>query len=61
MGAAPRRLSGEDFNVELEVTEIVRHPDFNPKYGVEAGNDLAIFKIDEEAKGCTESQSNLPS
>ena len=46
MGASPQTLSKEEFNVVLEVKDIVKHPNFNPKYGVEAGNDLAIFKID---------------
>ena len=48
MGSAPRTLSGEDFNLVFGVKDIVKHPDFKPKYGVDAGNDLAIFKIDEE-------------
>ena len=48
MGTAPKLLSKEEFNVDLEVTDIMRHPDFNPKHGVEAGNDIAIFKIDED-------------
>ena len=48
MGTGPQRLSKEEFNVVLKVKDIKRHPNFNPKHGVEGGNDLAIFKIDED-------------
>ena len=44
MGAAPHRLSKEEFNVDLKVKDIVKHPNFNPKNGVEGGNNIAIFK-----------------
>ena len=44
-GATQPKFSEEEYNVALEITEIVRHPNFDPKLGVEGGNDLAIFKV----------------
>lgn len=46
-GPSPLRFSGEEYNVPLKIKEIIRHPNFNPAEGVDAGNDLAVFKIDE--------------
>ena len=54
-GPSPRRFTGEEYNVPLRVKEIIKHPGFNPAVGVDAGNDLAVFKIDEE--GLKESQA----
>ena len=31
----------------LQVEDIVRHPDFDAEVGVEGGNDIAVFKVDE--------------
>ena len=44
-GATQPKFSEEKYNVALEITKIVRHPDFKPQLGVEGGNDLAIFKV----------------
>ena len=44
-GATQPKFSEEEYNVALEITEIVRHPNFDPQLGVERGNDLAIFKV----------------
>ena len=45
-GPTPARFSGEKYNVDLEINEIVRHPDFNPEVGVDGGSDIAVFKVD---------------
>jgi len=48
-GPTPAILSGEKYNLVLEIREIVRHPAFDyVGLDVEGGNDLAIFKIKEE-------------
>ena len=44
-GATQPKFSEEEYNVALEITEIVRLPDFKPQLGVEGGNDLVIFKV----------------
>merc|ERR550532_3296344 len=44
-GSTPRRFSGETYNVDLEIKDIVRHPDFKPEVGVEGGSDIAVFKV----------------
>ena len=44
-GPTPQRFSGEEYNVDLKITEIVRHPDFAAELGVEGGSDIAVFKI----------------
>ena len=45
-GPTPQRFSDEKYNVGLKITEIVRHPDFDAKVGVEGGSDIAVFKIE---------------
>ena len=47
-GPAPKRFSGEEYNVVLKIKEIVRHPNFMPEEGVEGGSDIAVFKIHGE-------------
>ena len=47
-GPTPRRFSGEEYNVVLEIKEIVRHPNFMPEEGVDGGSDIAVFKIHGE-------------
>ena len=48
-GPAPQTSSGEKYNVVLDIREIVRHPEFDAGgLGVEGGNDLAVFKIEEQ-------------
>merc|ERR1719295_2558873 len=44
-GPAPKRFSGEKYNIDLEIREIVRHPDFLPGEGVDGGSDIAVFKV----------------
>jgi len=39
--------SGERYNAELPVLEIVRHPDFDPSKGPINGNDIAVFKVND--------------
>ena len=48
-GPTPIRFSGEKYNVDLQIKEIVRHPDFRPQEGVDGGSDIAVFKISGEA------------
>ena len=44
-GPAPQLSSGEKYNVDLEVIEIIRHPEFDAGgLGVEGGHDLAVFR-----------------
>ena len=31
----------------LQAIDIVSHPDFKAEAGVEGGNDIAVFKVDE--------------
>ena len=48
-GPTPQLSSGEKYNVDLEVLEIIRHPEFDAGgLGVEGGSDLAIFKINPQ-------------
>lgn len=48
IGTTPPALSGERRNIALEVLEIIRHPKFDTKEGPIAGNDIAIFKVNDE-------------
>jgi len=43
---AAMNVSGERYNVNLIVLEIVRHPGFNPAIGPIGGNDVVVFKVD---------------
>ena len=46
-GPTPRELSGESYNLILDVKEIIQHPDFEADgLGVEEGSDLgrALWK-----------------
>ena len=48
-GPTPQLSSGETYNIDLEVLEIIRHPEFDAGgLGVEGGSDLAIFKINPQ-------------
>ena len=48
-GSAPQSSSGEYYNIDLEVTEIIRHPEFDAGgLGVEGGSDLAVFKVNPQ-------------
>ena len=46
IGPTPMRFSGEKYNVDLKIKEIVRHPDFKAEVGVEGGSDIAVFKVE---------------
>ena len=48
LGRAPKELSDEEYNVFLEVTEIRRHPNFNASVGPSEGNDIAVFKVNDD-------------
>ena len=46
-GPTPRELSGESYNLVLDVKEIIQHPDFDARdLTVEGGSDLgrALWK-----------------
>ena len=49
-GPTPIRFSGEKYNVDLQIKDIVRHPDFRPEEGVDGGSDIAVFKVHGEEK-----------
>ena len=50
-GSAPQISSGEKYNIPLEISEIVRHPDFDAKKsGVDGGSDIAVFKVLETSQ-----------
>merc|ERR1719250_555916 len=44
---ASMEATGEKYNVELHILEIIRHPDFDPTKGPIGGNDLAVFKVSD--------------
>ena len=44
-GPTPQNFSDEKYNVVLQVEDIIRHPDFEAEVGVEGGNDIAVFKV----------------
>jgi len=46
---AGKEASGERYNIELPIKEIIRHPDFDPAKGPINGNDIVVFKIDDFA------------
>jgi len=48
IGPTPMQLSNETYNIELDITEIIRHPSFNTEKGPIEGNDMAIFKVNDE-------------
>ena len=59
-GPAPQAFSGEQYNVVLEISEIIRHPAFDAGgLGVEGGSDLAIFKIVEEGLSNSSDLENI--
>jgi hypothetical protein len=41
--------SGEKYNVELPILEIIRHPGFDPAKGTINGNDIAVFKVQDKS------------
>jgi len=45
-GPTPRELSGENYNLVLDVKEIIQHPDFDAGLGLDEGSDLgrALWK-----------------
>ena len=49
-GSIPSSQSGEQYNVILPVSEIVRHPDFDTSEGAGpgAGRDIAVFKVNDQ-------------
>ena len=50
-GPAPQISSGEKYNIPLEISEIVRHPDFDAAdSGVDGGSDIAVFKVSETSQ-----------
>ena len=54
-----REYSNEEYNLDLEVIEIIRHPAFDAsELGVEGGSDLAIFKIKEESSAALQDHSS---
>ena len=51
-GNTDPNTSGERFNIALTIKEIVRHPDYRNNLDNEQSylqNDIAIFKVDENA------------
>ena len=53
-GPAPKISSGEKYNIPLEISEIVRHPDFGADSGVDGGSDIAVFKVSETGQHSAE-------
>ena len=49
-GQTPQSFSSESYNIDLEIVEIVRHPSFDAKVGVEGGNDIAVFRVGDNPK-----------
>lgn len=50
-GPAPQTSSGEKYNIPLEISEIIRHPDFDAAdSGVDGGSDIAVFKVSETSQ-----------
>merc|ERR1711892_631318 len=47
-GPTPPSLSDEKENIVLPILDIKRHPKFDTKIGPIAGNDIAVFKIDDK-------------
>jgi len=49
-GLIPPAASKETRNIALDVVEIIRHPDWDPQpdRGAFAGNDIAVFKVNDE-------------
>merc|ERR1711892_326769 len=47
-GPTPPSLSEEKENIVLTILDIKRHPKFNTEKGPIAGNDIAVFKIDDK-------------
>ena len=40
--------SGEEYNIIIPIKKIVRHPDFDTSSGPGTGNDIAVFKVEDE-------------
>merc|ERR1711892_249627 len=47
-GPTPPSLSDEKENIVLPILDIKRHPKFDTKIGPIAGNDIAVFKVDDK-------------
>jgi len=47
-GPTPPSLSEENKNIVLAILDIKRHPKFDTKLGPIAGNDIAVFKVDDK-------------
>lgn len=60
-GPTPPELSNEEYNEVKDVTEIIRHPDFDVGgLGVENGNDIAIFKVDQKTLSTSFTSNIIP-
>ena len=58
-GPTPQNFSDEKYNVVLQVEDIIRHPDFEAEVGVEGGNDIAVFKVNNAGlKDCSAKDIN---
>jgi len=44
---ASSQSTGEQYNIELPIVEIVRHPGYDPVKGVINGNDIVVFKVND--------------
>ena len=56
--------SGEKYNVILPILEIVRHPDWDTSPGIGgpgAGNDIAVFKVNDDRLRAAENHNIYPS
>ena len=49
-GSIPFSQSGEQYNIILSISEIVRHPDFDTSEGAGpgSGRDIAVFKVNDQ-------------
>ena len=48
-GPFPSEDSGEEYNIKLEILQVIQHPDFNtrPGGGPRLGSDIAVFIVDD--------------
>ena len=63
-GATTPHYSGEKYNVILPILEIVRHPDWDTSPGTGgpgAGNDIAVFKVNDDKLRAAENHNIYPS
>ena len=50
-GITPREVSGELYNVRLNIIQIVKNPGFDATQGPIGGNDIAVFKTADKVVG----------